>query len=93
LTAFDFEVNAWEPFAVVESREQTIIDQVADRLTRKYPSIPPDTLTDVVRDAHARFDGRRFAAKELDRRSLAGRPAVSTHGDSGTEVVESDSVC
>jgi hypothetical protein len=104
LTAFDFDVNAWEPFAVIESSEQTIIDQVADRLTRKYPSIPPDTLTAVVRDAHARFDGRpvrefvpllveRFAAKELDRLSVAGRPPVSTHGDSGTDLVESDSVC
>jgi hypothetical protein len=104
LTAFDFDVNACEPFAVIESSEQTIIDQVADRLTRKYPSIPPGTLTAVVRDAHARFDGRpvreyvpllveRFAAEELDRLSLAGRPPVSTYGDSYSEVVESDSVC
>ena len=38
--------------------ELSVIDQVADRLTGKYPSIPPDTLTAVVRDVHARFDGR-----------------------------------
>jgi hypothetical protein len=74
-------VNACEPVAVIESSEQTIIAQVADRLTRKYPTIPADTLTAVVRGVHARFDGRpvrefvpllveRFAANELDRLSL-----------------------
>jgi len=44
--------------AVIELNEQTIIDQVADRLTRKYPTIPPDTLSAVVQGVHARFDGR-----------------------------------
>jgi hypothetical protein len=68
---------------VIESSEQTIIDQVADRLTSKYPTIPPDTLTAVVRCVHSRFDGRpvrayvpllveRFAGIELDQLSLSG---------------------
>jgi hypothetical protein len=81
-------VNTCEPVAVIELSEQTIIDQAADRLTSKYPTIPPDTLTAVVRGVHARFDGRpvreyvpllveRFAGQELDRLSLAARPAVS----------------
>jgi hypothetical protein len=79
-------VNACEPVAVIESSEQTIIDQVADRLTRKYPTIPPDTLTAVVRGVHARFEGRpvreyvpllveRFAGNELDLLSLSSAPS------------------
>jgi hypothetical protein len=82
LTAFDFGVNACEPVAVIELSEQTIIDQVADRLTSKYPTVSPETLTAVVQGVHARFDGRpvrefvpllveRFAGDELDRLSLA----------------------
>jgi hypothetical protein len=84
LTEFDLGVNACEPVAVIESNEQTIIDQVTDRLTSKYPTIPPDTLTAVVRGVHARFDGRpvreyvpllveRFAGNELDLLSLVER--------------------
>jgi hypothetical protein len=79
-------VNACEPVAVIESSEQTIIDQVADRLTRKYPTIPPDTLTAVVRGVHARFEGRpvreyvpllveRFAGNEPDLLSLSSAPS------------------
>ena len=81
LTAFDFGVNACEPVAVIELSEQTIIDQVADRLTSKYPTVSPETLTAVVQGVHARFDGRpvgeyvpllveRFAGDELHRLSL-----------------------
>jgi hypothetical protein len=72
-------VNACESDAVIELSEQTVIDEVADRLTRKYPNIPPDILTAVVQGVHARFDGRplreyvpllveRFAGQELDDR-------------------------
>jgi hypothetical protein len=68
---------------VIDLSEQTIIDQVSDRLTQKYPTIPADTLTAVVRGVHARFAGRpvreyvpllveRFAADELDRLAVAG---------------------
>jgi hypothetical protein len=86
LTEFDFGVNACEPDAVIELSEQTIINEVADRLTRKYPTIPPDTLTTVVQGVHARFDGRpvreyvsllveRFAGEELEGRlRSAARP-------------------
>jgi len=62
---------------MIELSDQTIIEKVADRLTQKYPTIPADTLTAVVRGVHARFDGRpvreyiallveRFACNELD---------------------------
>jgi hypothetical protein len=85
---FDFDVNACEPYAVIESREQTIIAQVADRLTGKYPTIPAETVTAVVRGAHATFDGRpvreyipllveRFAGQELAMLLLTGRRPLS----------------
>jgi hypothetical protein len=93
LTEFDFAVNACEPDAVIELNEQTIIDQVADRLTSKYPTIPHNTLTAVVQGVHARFDGRpvreyvpllveRFAGNELDLLSSAAGPPVpeTPHG-------------
>ena len=44
---------------VIDLSEQTIIDQVADRLTTRYPTIPAESVTAVVRGVHARFDGRR----------------------------------
>lgn len=77
LTTFDFGVNACEPYAVIELSEQQIIDGVADRLTRKYPSVSGETVTAVVRDVHARFAGRpvreyvpllveRFAGQEVE---------------------------
>jgi hypothetical protein len=91
LTQLDFGVNACEPDAVIELSEQTVIEEVADRLTRKYPTIPPDTLTAVVQDVHARFDGRpvreyvpllveRFAGDELadHLRSASCPPAADT---------------
>ena len=66
---------------MIELSEQTIIDQVADRLTSKYPTVTPESLTAVVQSVHARFDGRpvreyvpllveRFAGDELHRLSL-----------------------
>jgi hypothetical protein len=70
-------VNACDIDAVIDLSEQTIIDEVAGRLTSKYPTVPADTLGAVVRDVHARFKGRpvrdyvpllveRFAGEELD---------------------------
>ena len=38
--------------------EQMSIDQLIERLMRKYPAVPPDTVAAVVRGTHARFDGR-----------------------------------
>jgi hypothetical protein len=94
LTAFDFSMNACERDAVIELSEQTVIDEVADRLTRKYPTIPPDTLTAVVQGVHARFHGRpvreyvpllveRFAGDELadHLRSASCPPAAEASSD------------
>ena len=100
LTAFDFGVNAWEPDAVIELSEQTIIHEVTDRLARKYPTIPPDTLTTVVQGVHARFKGRpireyvpllveRFAGEELKSRlRSAARPPVGEASSDAAHLAE-----
>jgi hypothetical protein len=51
-------VNGEESIGVIESSEQTIIDQLVERLTQKYPAVPSEKVTDVVRTYYARFDGR-----------------------------------
>ena len=43
---------------VVVLSEQQIVEQVAERLTAKYPTVPSDTVAAVVQDKYARFDGR-----------------------------------
>jgi hypothetical protein len=73
---------------VIDLSEQTIIAQVADRLTSKYSTIPAETVTDVVQGVHARFEGRpvreyvpllveRFASQELSLLLLTGRRPLS----------------
>ncbi|OBA68926.1 hypothetical protein A5641_16490 [Mycobacterium sp. 1554424.7] len=73
---------------MIELSEQTIIAQVADRLTSKYPTIPAETVTAIVRGVHDRFDGRpvreyvpllveRFAVQELALLLLTGRRPLS----------------
>ena len=71
-------VNTRQTSRVIELSEQTIIDQVVERLTNCYPAISKSTVEAVVHDVHARFDGRplrdyvplfveRHAKSELDR--------------------------
>jgi hypothetical protein len=43
---------------VIELSEQTVIDQVVERLSSRYPTIEAGTVSSVVRDVHARYDGR-----------------------------------
>ncbi|MGO9286082.1 MAG: three-helix bundle dimerization domain-containing protein [Mycobacterium sp.] len=43
---------------VIELSEQRMIDQLIERMMRKYPAVPPDAVATVVRDIHARVDGR-----------------------------------
>lgn len=63
---------------MIELSEQTIIEQLVERLTNRYPGIPEATVSTVVHDVHARFEGRplrdfvpllveRNARTELDR--------------------------
>jgi hypothetical protein len=67
---------------VIELSEQTVIDQIVTRLTNRYPTVSASTVARVVRDMHARFDGRplrafvpllveRHAKNELDRMHAA----------------------
>ena len=51
-------VNTPETGGVIELSEQTIIDQVVDRLTSRYPTIEAATVSSVVRDVHAKYAGR-----------------------------------
>jgi hypothetical protein len=71
-------VNGGQTSGVIESSEQTIIEHLVERLTNRYPAISESTVASVVRDVHARFDGRplrdfipllveRNARSELDR--------------------------
>ncbi|OBI47967.1 three-helix bundle dimerization domain-containing protein [Mycobacterium sp. E796] len=73
---------------MIELSEQTIIAQVADRLTSKYSTIPTETVAAVVQGVHARFEGRpvreyvpllveRFAGQELALLLLTGRRPLS----------------
>lgn len=43
---------------MIDTSEGTLIDEVADRLSRAYPNVPPDTVVAVVRATHMIFDGR-----------------------------------
>jgi hypothetical protein len=37
--------------------EQVQLSELVERLTGRYPTLPPDTVNGVVHDLHARFDG------------------------------------
>ena len=71
-------MNVNQALGVIELSEQTVIEQLVQRLTNRYPAISQSTVANVVRETHARFDGRplrdyipllveRGAKSELDR--------------------------
>lgn len=43
---------------MIDTSEETLIEQVADRLTRTYPTVPPEVVTAIVHGIHTEFDGR-----------------------------------
>jgi hypothetical protein len=43
---------------VIELSEQTIMDQLTERLSARFPQVPAETVASVVQDQHARFHGR-----------------------------------
>ena len=43
---------------MIELSVQTVIDQLVVRLTSRYPAISESTVSMVVRDIHAKYDGR-----------------------------------
>ena len=71
-------MNGGQTSGVIELSEQTVIEQLVVRLNSRYPTISESTVADVVRDVHARFEGRplrdfvpllveRHARSELER--------------------------
>lgn len=51
-------MNGCKTSGVIESSEQTIIDQMVARLAVRYPALSASTVADVVRNIHSRYDGR-----------------------------------
>jgi hypothetical protein len=43
---------------VIELSEQTVIEQLVERLQTRFPTVSPETVVTVVQDNHARFEGR-----------------------------------
>jgi hypothetical protein len=53
--------------------EQAALAQVEDRLTSRYADLPPDRVSAVIQDAHARFEQspiRDFVPLLVERRAL-----------------------
>ena len=51
-------MNGGQTLGVIELSVQTVIDQLVVRLTSRYPAISESTVSMVVRDIHAKYDGR-----------------------------------
>ena len=54
----DGTVNVSQTFGVIELSEQTVIEQIVNRLKSSYPAISESTVATVVHDVHARYEGR-----------------------------------
>jgi hypothetical protein len=60
--------------------EQTLIGDLVERLTRKYPTLAAEMITDVVHDQHVRFDGarlREFVPLFVERRARTALDELS----------------
>ena len=60
--------------------EQAVLSEVVARLAGRYPTVAPDTVTDVVHDLHARFDGasiREFVPLFVERRAHSALAEMS----------------
>lgn len=67
-------MNGGQTSGVIELSEQTVIDQLVMRLTQRYPAIAKATVEGLVRDLHAKFDGRPlrdFIPLLIERRAKA----------------------
>lgn len=65
--------------------EQRQLDEVIERLTEQYPGVSPDTITDVVHEMHASFDGarlREYVALFVERRAHAALDQLSVSYES-----------
>lgn len=57
---------------MIELSEQTVIEQLVERLTSNYPTVSRETVATVVQENHARFDGhplREYIPLFVERRA------------------------
>jgi len=55
------ERNAtFDAMVIIGMDEQTQLSEVVDRLVLRYPTLAPATITEVVEELHARFNGARI---------------------------------
>jgi hypothetical protein len=57
---------------VMSIDEHAVLNEVVERLVGRYPTLPPNTVNDVVHDLHADFDGapiREFVPLLVERRA------------------------
>jgi hypothetical protein len=60
--------------------EPTLISEVTQRLTRAFPTVPPETIAEVVPDVHVKFDGaplREFVPLFVERRARSALDQLS----------------
>ena len=51
-------MNVMQPFGVIELSEQTIIEQLVNRLAQKFPAVPGEKVAEVVNARYVRFNDR-----------------------------------
>jgi hypothetical protein len=69
---------------MIVMREQTLIGEVVDRLTRKYPTVAASIVVSLVHEAHSRFDGRplrEYVPLLVERRARAELAKLSAEAD------------
>lgn len=70
---------------VIAAHEQRQLDEVIERLTRRYPDVPPATVSEVVHELHSIFAGasvREFVGLFVERRARAALDELSVSYDS-----------
>jgi hypothetical protein len=73
---------------MIVTSEQTLVGEVVDRLTRKYPTVPTAVVAALVHEAHSKFDGRPLRAYVplfVERRARAELAKLS--GEAGVPLV------
>ena len=67
--------------------EHAVLNEVVERLAGRYPTLPPNTVNDVVHDLHAGFDGapiREFVPLLVERRAHTALSELSVPLRDGT---------
>jgi hypothetical protein len=70
---------------VLSIHEQRQLNEAVERLTRRYPEVRPETVSEVVNELHSRFAGARvrdFVPLFVERRANAALEELSVSYDS-----------